>query len=320
MEMRALVPALALAALVQSAVAADAPARRAVSALVVDAAGKPVRGVVVFAADATTHAVAAMAVSDEAGEAQLVVPPRRHDFGIQSPTFGVARFDRRGPLGFVLVVTPVPPELPDAANDAPAAKINAPQAYVMSGRVIDEAGGPLEYVRVTVVRPSGGVAAAAFTGRDGAFVLLIPGGESVVRASALGLKTARSAQQGGRLVIVMGVAAEAQRLTITSGRVLSFRPSDSIDPEYTPPAPVKAWLRYAYGICPQSAPLKAYEKRALKKYWYLDVLRREPPNPATIATITCTTPSAYQPPSAPQGNLGGFDIPIEALPTSEVQR
>ena len=113
--------------------------------------------------------------------------------------------------------------------------------------------------------------------------------------------------------MVMTVATEVQQLTITPGRVLRFRPADSIDPEYTPPTAVKAWLQYAYGICP-SAPLTWYEKRALKKYWYLDVLRSEPPNPASVSTTSCTTPSAYQPTSVPQASVGGFDIWLDAVP------
>jgi hypothetical protein len=112
-------------------------------------------------------------------------------------------------------------------------------------------------------------------------------------------------------VIVMGIAADPQRVTVTDGRVLSFRPSDSIDPEYSPPAAVRSWLQYAYGICPPRFPLKAHDRRGLKKYWYLDVLRSEPPNPATISTVNCTTAASYELLRASTTTLLGFETWVE---------
>jgi hypothetical protein len=288
--------------------------RRPVSGSVVDLAGKPLRGVMVFAADASTDAVVAMAASDAEGNVELVVPGRRHNFGVLSPTLGVTRLVPRGPARFELVVAALPPDPTAGAAGEPAARIDAPHAFVLRGRVVDETGAGLEGVRLEAARPTGAVVATVFSGPDGNFGLAVPGGQSRLRASAPGFNAVRSAHQGGRLVVVMAIVADPQRVTITTGRVLSFRPSDSIDPEYTPPAPVKALLRFAYGICPSATPLKAQEKSALKKYWYLDVLRRPPPNPATISTTACTAPAAYQPTSVPRTTIADFEIWADAVP------
>jgi hypothetical protein len=142
---------------------------------------------------------------------------------------------------------------------------------------------------------------------------VVPGGEFGLRATAPGLVALHGAQQGELVVLVMTVAAEVQTVTVTEGRTLSFRTSDSIDPEYAPPAPVRAWLQFAYGICPSSQPLRRHEKAALKKYWYLDVLRTEPPNPATISTISCTPPSAAERLAAGQAIVHGFEIWDDAV-------
>ena len=296
-----------------SLVVAAPAGQQTVAGAVVDTSGRPLQNVVVFAADAGSDAVAAVAVSDEAGKVALAVPPRRHNFGVLSSTLGVVRLNTPGPLRFELVVAPLPPVVTGATPDAPAARINAPRAYIVRGRVVDESGAGLEGVRLEAYRETGIVVATSFSSADGGFAIVVPGGKSQLRASAPGLFTARSVQQSKRLLLVMAIAADLQRLTFTSGRVLSFRPSDSIDPEYTPPAPVRTWLQFTYGICPASAPLKASEKRALKKYWYLDVLRREPPNPASISTINCTPPTSYQPPAGPPTNIGGFDIWPDAI-------
>jgi hypothetical protein len=295
---------------------ADAPASRPIAGTVVDATGKPLRGVMVFAADASNDAVVAVAASDAEGKVRLVVPQRRYNFGILSPTLGVTRLTPRGPGRFDLVVTALPPNPVDAAASPPAARVDAPRAFVLRGRVVDETGVGLEGVRLEAARETGAVIATVFSAADGTFAVAVPGGQSRLRATAPGFASVRSAQQNGRLVVVMAIAAEAQRVTITEGRVFSVRPGDSIDPEYTPPAPVKALLRFAYGICPAATPLRAQDRRSLKKYWYLDVLRREPPNPATISTIVCTPATAYQPSSVPRSTIAGFDIWNDAVPAA----
>jgi hypothetical protein len=273
---------LAAAAEAPAPPATPAPAvqRRTVTATVVNAAGKPVPAVMVFAANSTTDAVAAVATSDAEGKVEMVVPQGRHNFGILSPRFGLMQLAPRGPGRLELVVAALPPNLIENTAGEPAARIDAPAGFVLRGRAVDESGGGLAGVRLEAARESGAIIATVFSSADGTFALGLPGGRFQLRASAPGLNAVRSAHQGGRLVVVMAIAAEAQALTITDGRMFSVRPGDSIDPEYTPPAPVRALLRFAYGICASATPMRARDKLALKKYWYLDVLRRNPPNPA----------------------------------------
>jgi hypothetical protein len=301
-----------------AAAAADtAPAaaqRRSIVGTVVDPSSKPLRGVMVFASDASTDAVAAVAPSDADGKVELMVARGRYNFGVISPVFGVIRLVPRGPGRFDLVVAPLPPNPIDAAANQLAATIDAPRGFVLRGRVVDETGVGLEGIRLDAVRESGGVIATVFSDASGTFAVAVPGGHARLRASAPGFNPVRSAHQGGRLVVVMAIAAAAQRVTITEGSVFQVRPGDSIDPEYTPPAPVKALLRFAYGICPSATPLKAQDRRSLKKYWYLDVLRRERPNPATISTVVCTPVATYRPPGFPSTSLASFDIWTDAVP------
>jgi hypothetical protein len=287
------------------------PPRRTVSATVVDLAGKPLPRVVVFAADAGK--VIGMAQSSDAGTVELPSPRPRYNFGVLSPTLRLHGVTPRGRGHYDLVVVPLPPATAGEGVEHDVARLNAPGASVFRGRVIDEAGGGLAGVRLEAVRASGAVASTAFSTTGGQFAVVVPGGEYGLRASAPGLKAASSAYQQGLLVVVMGIDAEVQTVSITTGRTLSFRPSDSIDPEYSPPAPVRAWLRFAYGICPQATPLKSYEKESLKKYWYLDVLRQEPPNPATISTVTCTPPSAADQLPRGQASTNGFEIWEDAI-------
>jgi hypothetical protein len=58
--------------------------------------------------------------------------------------------------------------------------------------------------------------------------------------------------------------------------------------------------------------VRGHETAALKKYWYLDVLRSEPPNPATVSSASCTSPSDYRLPPG-QATVGGFELWQDAL-------
>lgn len=291
---------------------APQPATQLITGVVRDAEERPVRQVVVFAADAKSDAVVAVAVADAAGEVRFTLPARRHNFGVISPRLGVVRLTPRGGAGFELVVGELPAD-PAPVPGPPVATLESARAFVVRGRVLDEAGVGLEGVRLVAAGPSGNPVATSFSGARGVFAVVAPGGASVLRASAPGMKSVRSVRQRGQLVVVMAVSGEVERLALHAGRELVFRPSDSIDPEYTPPATVRAWLQFAYGICPPNGPLKAREKRGLKKYWYLEVLRQTPPNPASISTVECASPAAYRPAEGanPQTVLGGFDIWLE---------
>jgi hypothetical protein len=277
---------------------------------VVDQAGRPVAGVPVFAADAASDTLVAMGLSDEAGRLELVVPRRRHNFGILSSKLGIIRYVPL-PQGFELVVTPLPASAVSQRSDLGASWFGQPRASVLRGRIVDETGAPLPGVRVEVVRKTGHVTAAVVSNRDGAFGVFLPQGESLVRAAAPGLETVRTSRQGIWLVIMMGVSAGVQTVTIRD-RTLTFRPDDSIDPGYSPPAVVRAYLAFAYGICPRTAPLKAHERAALRKYWYLDVLRSQPPNPATISSAACVPAFEYPLPPG-QTRVEGFDTWRESI-------
>jgi hypothetical protein len=275
--------------------AAAARAGTPVTLLVQDDDGHPVPGVLVFAADAESDKVAGVATTNEAGEVHLTVPSQRQNFGLLSPTLGVERLITRGPTSFTLVAHPLPVGGGSGPPEEKTARIRTPKAMVVRGRVLDEAGDALGGVRVEAVRASGAIAAVAVSASDGRFALVLPGGAFTLRPFAPGLKTAKVGRdKEQQIVVVMAVAVEPQSVQIYAGHVLKFRLEDSIDPEYSPPPTVRAWLAYSYGICPSTQPLTAGEKRSLKKYWYLDVLRREPPNPATVDSANCVPPGMWE--------------------------
>jgi hypothetical protein len=312
--------------------APDAPAQ-IVAGTVTDTANRPLPGVVVIALDPARETIVRMASADERGQVRMPLPPRSHLFGVMSASYAVDHLVIRGAADFVLVLRP----LPGPAGAPPARGTEAPvfrsaRAVLVHGRVIDESGQGLAGVRVDglratdwspdeqgQMRASGVVVSSAISRPDGVFVLALPAGDTQIQARAPGLQLVRSSvrpsEQPGRtghVALVMGIDAQVQTIVIRQGHTLHIRIQDSIDPEYTPPAAVKAWLQYAYGICPTTAPLTAQQRRALKKYWYLDVLRREPPNPASVSASDCVPAHGYT--SAPLaaragfGAVAGFDI------------
>jgi hypothetical protein len=292
---------------------AGPPATREVLGTVTDGAHRPLPGVVVVAVDAASDVVAALATTDEQGRVQLRLPDRPHLFGVMSSRYGVERLVTRGATDFRLVLRPLAPPAGAAPREgAGVPAIRARGAAVIQGRVVDESGQGLAGVRVDGARAtdvrwsdqgmqaSGVVVSSALSGRDGTFTLVIPGGDTQLQARAPGLVLARSALQPPRIpggadrhVLIMAVDAAAQSIVVSQGHLLRVRLADSIDPEYTPPAAVRAWLQVAHGICPASGPLTEAQKQTLKKYWYLEVLRNEPPNPASISAGSCVPPWAY---------------------------
>jgi hypothetical protein len=289
----------------------SAAATRFVQGLITDPSGMPLSQVMVFAADAATDKVAQVVVSNDAGEVALVLPARRHNFGVLSPTLGVARLVPRGADRFTLVLRSMVAAgngAPGGGGDVPSEWITTAGAAIFRGRVLDEGGAGLGGVRIEGLRPSGAIAATALSDAGGRFAFAVPGGVFRLRVAAPGLRAVQIVREDRRLEVVMAIAAEAQRIDLVTGRVLTFRIEDSVDPEYFPPAPVRAWLLFAYGICANPAPLNTQEKRGLKKYWYLEVLRQQPPNPARISTVSCTPATAYD--LAPRSLTDGFgDLP-----------
>jgi hypothetical protein len=282
-----------------------------VEVTVKDGAGRPLPYVMVIAADTTK--VIAMALSDQAGGARLPAPRPRYNFGLLSPRLRLHGVTPRGPRRYDLIAETLPPAAETRSATHNLIKFSAPRAMVFRGRIVDQTGVGLRAVRVEAVRPGGSGVSTVLSQADGAFALVVPAGEYRLRASAPGLTAVSGVLENGRMTVVMAVDTEVQSVTVISGHTLTFRTSDSIDPEYAPPPPVRTWLRFAYGICPTGMPLKAHEKRSLKKYWYLDVLRTEPPNPATISTVNCTPPSEQERMPPGQADLGGFQVWEEAL-------
>lgn len=321
----------------------DAPSPRSepdtVLGTVVGADQRPVPRVIVFAVDPRTASIALMVASDEQGRVRLRLAPGSHRFGVMSPHLGVERLVNKGPAEFVLVLRPLPPPAgaaPAEGTEAPV--VRTPGALLIQGRVVDESGAGLAGVRVDGLRATewepragkmraGGVVvvSSALSGTNGAFNLAIPGGDTQIQARAPGLLLVRSSNlldqrrqpRADRPILVMGIDAAAQEIIVSERRVLRIHLEDSIDPEYSPPAPVRAWLQYAYGICPPRHPLTVREKQALQKYWYLHVLRADPPSPASISAGACIPPAAHA--AAPLtvragfGSVAGFDI-VNELP------
>lgn len=314
---RAPIVIVALAAASASASGADragpagpASSHRTVAGLVTDLAGAPLRAVVIFAADAATDKVVVVTVSDDGGQVSFVLPARRHNFGVISTRLGVQRLVPRGRDGFVLLLRPLAAVGPAAPSSSPGLDlvVAAVRAQVVRGQVSDQTGVGLDGVRIDAVRESGALAATAISEAGGRFTLAVPGGSFRLRPWAPGMQPTEITREAGRVVVIMAITAALQQVEVTTGHVLRFRAQDSIDPEYFPPAPVRAWLLFAYGICANSGPLRAADKRELKKYWYLDVLRQTPPNPATISTTSCTPATLYDLP--PRSLTDGFgDLP-----------
>jgi hypothetical protein len=269
-----------------AAVAADESDERSravdVTGYLRDPAGAPIANVFVFAAEDGTDRMAAFAVSDAGGRIVLKLPRRRHNFGLSSARYGVASITYGGPATFVMEVKPLPAAPPSdgAQRTLPLALAGA---RVIRGRVTDQTSTPLVAVRVEAVRADLTTAAVAFTDPRGQFALGLVGGRFQLRTVAPGLRVAKAARRDDRFEIVMEVDAQTEQVSVVEGHVLRFRLDRSLDPEIFPPAPVRAWLCFSYGIKVRSRAPTDVERKGIKKYWYLDVLRNPPPNPAKIA-------------------------------------
>jgi hypothetical protein len=251
-----------------------------VSGQVKDPAGVPVANVTVFAADDATDVVASFANSDASGRVVLRIPRTRHNFGVLSSKYGVVNIAHAGVLSFVMQVKPLSATTPERTYALVTFPLTLEGAKVVRGKVVDEAGNVLAGVRVEALRDGHMVAAAAVTDARGQFALGLTGGRFRLRALAPGLKLAKGVVRGDVVEIAMAIDAVAEQISVVQGHVLKFRLDQSVDPEIFPPAPVRAWLCWSYGVVVQSRTPTASERKRIKKYWYLDVLRNPPPNPA----------------------------------------
>jgi hypothetical protein len=296
--------------------APDQPPLRLFSGRVVDQAGRPVANLLVFAADRRTDGIEAMAVTDRQGKLQLPLLPGPHNFGVFSATLAPLLVSSPEPATFQLVVGPLraPAELSEGATPL---TLEAGGPRVIRGRVVDELGVGLRGVFIEGRPASGALKTATLSDERGTFALPVPGGRCALAAHAPGLEVMSSQLNRGRLILVMTIAAETQRLVVSDGHLLRFDLRDSIDPEYSPPAPVRAWLLQAYGICPNTSPLTIRQRQALRKYWYLDVLRQPPPSPATISTADCTPAHLHEVLPPETVRVQGFVTWVEAARAPE---
>jgi hypothetical protein len=254
---------------------------------VADAAGRPVSAVV-FAADTVSDVIVAVAHTRSDGSFALQVPSRKHFVGIFGARWRILTGVKTGPDTMMVTVAPADIIAPNPADtrlpiDVLVGQKTAGTPQILRGRIADETGAPLAEVAVEATLPDGKVAGRAFSAADGAYVLPLMAGRYGLTARAVGLKVGRATRLGRRIDMVMSVAGEPQTVRIFQRHVLTFRIGDSIDPEYTPPSVVKAWLSYAYNVRTSGEPLTAAQKRRTKKYWWLELLRYAPRNPAALA-------------------------------------
>jgi hypothetical protein len=266
---------------------APASARIEVVGQLRDRAGVPIAGVIVFAAQDGTDQISGFAVSDAGGRITLQLPRLRHNFGVLSSSHGVASIVHTGLASFVMELRPLAQTLPQ--RDARTLPLDLAEARVIRGRVTDETGRELAGVRVEVIRDaSAGVVtttAVTMTDARGRFALGLVSGRFQLRAGAPGLKLARGARRGDWIEVTMAIDAQTEQVSVSQGgHVLRFRLDRSLDPEIFPPAPVRAWLCTSYGIVVRSRIPTRAERNRIKKYWYLDLLRNPPPNPAKVTS------------------------------------
>ena len=241
---------------------------------VVDSAGKPVPGVVVFAVDRSSPQIRAMARSGAGGIFRMGLEPVVHDFGIMSAAFLLAGYQRVGPSNVLLTIAPAFPEtsplkalerskqsflghvFPYARDPAARAPVPAPAGGALSigmvtGTITDELGAALGGVRLLAIdERKNALIAVTQTDPRGRYTLVTLAGPNrfVVYAPGLLMRGVRRSGKPGVFDFIMKVDPNPEELTLRTGRKLSFRLEDSIFPEAVPPAKAKAVISADYGI------------------------------------------------------------------------
>jgi hypothetical protein len=322
--------------------ASVAPAEAPVAVLgeVVDAKGRPVSELVVFAVERGSSRIVAAARPDPDGLFKMKVSSRLHDFGILSSRWQLGGFQPTSPTTIKVVAYPAFPDTDpvEVVKRAKAwAKVAAPPLETagasasvgfsgsigqVTGVVTDETGAPLQGVRLLAMQASSErLISVAQTDRQGKYTLVTLAGANRVYAYAPGLtlKEAR-VKTAGHLDVVLTIDTQIESLTLRTGRMISFKMSDSIYPEMLPPSKVATALSYDYGIsladgcfCPgdllnQPPPTPAEQENAclwsgrqsrcasakkcpatvwarscmLPHNWWLRLIQMSPPNPTRL--------------------------------------
>jgi hypothetical protein len=236
---------------------------------VVDAKGRPVSELVVFAVEKGTVRIVGATRPDPDGLFQMRLSSRVHDFGVLSSRWLIGGFQAESPRSIKVTVYPAFPDTDPvqvvkqakswakvaalaesggmvAAPGAPSGMWIAP----LTGTVTDETGVPLQGVRLLAMQDSTSrLVAATQTDRQGRFTLVTLAGMTRIYVYAPGLALKEGKVKGrNRVDLVLSIDVEIASLTLRTGRTLSFKMSDSIYPEMLPPAKVAAVMSFDYGI------------------------------------------------------------------------
>lgn len=181
---------------------------------------------------------------------------------------------------------------------------------LLSGQILDETGAPLPGVVVLAAdKDTNAAVASARSDRNGRFALATAAGVYRISAQAPGLRLDRAKKQlSGQLDLIMAVDPRMESVLVSDHRILQFRISDSVWPEYVPPAAAWRELRFTYGINPDTfcpgdllhgvhwrteanrmigvcsdatgCPLSVWPRQCkVPKFWWLHLLHAPPPSP-----------------------------------------
>jgi hypothetical protein len=194
--------------------------------LVTDEEGRALPGETVVAVDAGRQVILSLAVCDEAGRTEMILPEQSTAFTVMSPRYRVARLIARGPRERTLVLRALPAPSGTGPSKAPVVRTQPP--ILIRGRVVDEGGRGLAGVRVDGVRATewkkteagmrakGVVISSVLSDFGGSFTLPIPSGDIQIQPRAAGLVLVRSTvmTEGGRAradrpVLIMAAPGDA---------------------------------------------------------------------------------------------------------------
>jgi hypothetical protein len=255
-----------------------------VAGVVLDPAGYPVSGLLVFAVAERSGEVVATGRTDQKGEfrltyrAPLAAPVVR--LGVYSSFHWVSgsHFDSGQALlvvsarphgvtpemaaaveahGTLVPDAPGPPASAKNGNDisekSPTTAEASEEFRLLSGCVRDETGVALPGVSVVTRSEPRGAVLVQITNAQGCYEVALGGGRARIAAASPALKVKSATTKVGpgsavRVDFVMEIDAAPQSVAVGSGHTLTFAMNESSWPEYFPPPKVQAWLAFSYGI------------------------------------------------------------------------